>query len=82
MAMGEDKADRRDRDKALDKSLEDTFPASDPVAALQSLIVALQPLTAVPTVLTQRTRFRGEYALIALGLHEPPRQQQFRRFAR
>jgi hypothetical protein len=35
-----DKAERKHRDKALDQSLEDTFPASDPVAALQSLTAA------------------------------------------
>ena len=44
----ENKAERKHCDKALDKSLEDTFPASDPVAVLQSL-------TAAPTVSPQRT---------------------------
>ena len=43
----ENKAERKHCDKALDKSLEDTFPASDPVAVLQSL-------TAAPTVSPQR----------------------------
>jgi hypothetical protein len=42
------KAERKHCDKALDKSLEDKFPASDPVAVLQSL-------TAAPTVSPQRT---------------------------
>jgi hypothetical protein len=44
----ENKAKRKHCNKALDKSLEDTFPPSDPVAALQSL-------TAAPTVSPQRT---------------------------
>ena len=44
----EHEAERKHCDKALDKSLEGTFPASDPVAVLQSL-------TAGPTVSPQRT---------------------------
>ena len=41
-------AERKHCDKVLDKSLEGTFPASNPVAVLQSL-------TAGPTVSPQRT---------------------------
>ena len=44
----EHKAEHKHCDKALDKSLEGTFPASDPVAVLQSL-------TAGPTVSSRRT---------------------------
>ena len=44
----EHEAERKHCDKALDKSLEGIFPASDPVAVLQSL-------TADPTVSPQRT---------------------------
>jgi hypothetical protein len=44
----EDEAKRKHCDKALDESLEGTFPASDPVAVLQSL-------TAGPAVSPQRT---------------------------
>jgi hypothetical protein len=34
-AQEEEDAARRAREKALDKALEDTFPASDPVAATE-----------------------------------------------
>jgi hypothetical protein len=44
----EDEAERKYCDKALDERLEGTFPASDPVAVLQSLVAG-------PTVSPQRT---------------------------